>query len=135
MCEFLQARVQWISSFDGGDPQNFTVIILNSLDGKSVSYGFHDEGENKTHVAFVSNLQPSVTYWFYVTAKNSHGSSISEITSCKTVEGNIQLYFSGEVNYNIQLFVYFFSEVNYNYIVHCYRWWASETVIFFIVII
>lgn len=86
MCEFLQARVQWISSFDGGDPQNFTVIILNSLDGKSVSYGFHDEGENKTHVAFVSNLQPSVTYWFYVTAKNSHGSSISEITSCKTVE-------------------------------------------------
>lgn len=25
MCEFLRARVQWISSFDGGDPQNFTV--------------------------------------------------------------------------------------------------------------
>lgn len=102
MCKFLRARVQWISFFDGGDPQNFTVMILNGLDGRSLSYRFHDEGENKTHVAFVGNLQPSVTYWFYVTAKNSHGSSTSEVTSCKTEEGYIQLFvcFSGEVNYN-----------------------------------
>lgn len=90
------------TSFDGGDPQKFTVMILNGLDGKSLSYRFPDEGENRTHVAFVRNLQPSVTYWFYVTAKNSQGSSTSEVTSCKTVEGNIQLfvYFSGEENYN-----------------------------------
>lgn len=67
---------------------------------------------------FVRNLQPSVTYWFYVTAKNSQGSSTSEVTSCKTVEGNIQL------------FVYFSGEENYNYIILCYRWWVSETVFF-----
>lgn len=109
MCKFLKARIQWISSFDGGDPQKFTVMILNGLDGKSLPYRFPDEGENKTHVAFVRNLQPSVTYWFYVTAKNSQGSSTSEVTSCKTVEGNIQL------------FVYFSGEENYNYIILCYR--------------
>nr|XP_034316845.1 hemicentin-2-like [Crassostrea gigas] len=86
VCERTQARVQWISSFNHGDPQLFTVIILNGRDGTNMSYRFHDNGENELHVAHVSNLQPSVTYWFYMSAKNSYGSSSSEVIRCNTVQ-------------------------------------------------
>lgn len=59
---------------------------MNGQDGTNHSYRLRDKGENKMHITFVSNLQPSVTYWFYVSAKNSYGSSVSEVTSCKTVQ-------------------------------------------------
>lgn len=87
VCEITQASVQWISSFNGGDQQYFTVVILNGQDGTNISYRFHDNGKNKLHAAHISNLQPYVTYWFVVSAKNSYGSSPSEITRCKTVQG------------------------------------------------
>nr|XP_034300633.1 B-cell receptor CD22 [Crassostrea gigas] len=87
VCEITQARVQWISSFDGGNQQYFTVIILNGQDGTNLSYSFHDKGENELHAAHINNLQPLVTYWFVVSAKNNYGSSPSEITNCKTVQG------------------------------------------------
>ena len=87
VCEITQASVQWISSFNGGDQQYFTVVILNGQDGTNISYRFHDKGENELHAAHISNLQPSVTYWFVVSAKNSYGSSLSEITRCKTLQG------------------------------------------------
>eukprot|EP00105_Crassostrea_gigas_P023187 XP_011442936.1 PREDICTED: contactin-5 isoform X2 [Crassostrea gigas] len=86
VCEITQARIQWISSFNGGDQQYFTVVILNFQDGTNISYRFHDKGENELHAAHISNLQPLVTYWFVVSAKNSYGSSPSEITRCKTVQ-------------------------------------------------
>lgn len=72
---------------NGGHPQYFTVNASNSQDGTNLTYRVIDKGKNKTHATFVSNLQPSVTYWFYVFAKNSHGSSFSKAISCKTVEG------------------------------------------------
>lgn len=85
ICEETRARVQWISSFNGGEPQYFTVIILNSQDGTVLSYRLLDKGENEIHVTYIANLQPSVSYWFSVSAKNSHGSSSSNVTSCKTI--------------------------------------------------
>lgn len=87
VCEITQARIQWISSFNGGDQQYFTVITLNGQDGTNFSYRLHDKGENELHAAHISYLQPSVTYWFVVSAENSYGSSPSEITRCKTVQG------------------------------------------------
>lgn len=87
VCEITQASVQWISSINGGDQQYFTVVILNGQDGTNISYRFHDNGENELHTAHISNLRTSVTYWFVVSAKNSYGSSLSEITRCKTLQG------------------------------------------------
>lgn len=83
-CKVTGAIVQWISSFNGGDTQNFTVITLSGHDGTSLYNGLNDKGENEIHVTYVSNLQPSVTYWFSVSAKNSYGSSSSKIISCIT---------------------------------------------------
>lgn len=104
VCEITQATVQWISSFNGGDHQNFTVIILNGLLGSRLSYLVYDKGENKIHVTYISNLQPSVTYWFYVSAKNSHGSSTSDVTSCKTEQGYIEIYvYFTSVNFSLFL--------------------------------
>nr|XP_034303739.1 titin-like isoform X4 [Crassostrea gigas] len=85
-CKVTGAIVQWISSFNGGDTQNFTVITLSGHDGTSLYNGLNDMGENEIHVTYVSNLQPSVTYWFSVSAKNSYGSSSSKAISCTTVK-------------------------------------------------
>ncbi|XP_034303603.2 neural cell adhesion molecule 1-like isoform X2 [Magallana gigas] len=85
-CKVTGAIVQWISSFNGGDIQNFTVITLSGHDGTSLYNGLNDKGENEIHVTYVSNLQPSVTYWFSVSAKNRYGSSSSKAISCTTVK-------------------------------------------------
>lgn len=88
VCEVTRARVQWRSSFNGGDPQSFTVIALNGQQRESRSDNISDKGENVIHSTFVQNLQPSTTYVFYVIAQNSHGLSSSENVSCTTLEGN-----------------------------------------------
>lgn len=88
VCEVKRARVQWRSSFNGGDPQSFTVIALNGQQRESRSDNISDKGENAIHSTFVQNLQPSTTYVFYVIAQNSHGLSSSENVSCTTLEGN-----------------------------------------------
>ncbi|XP_065933038.1 uncharacterized protein [Magallana gigas] len=85
-CKVTGAIVQWISSFNGGGTQNFTVITLSGHDGTSLYNGLNDMGENEIHVTYVSNLQPSVTYWFSVSAKNRYGSSSSKAISCTTVK-------------------------------------------------
>uniref|UniRef100_K1R1E8 Uncharacterized protein n=1 Tax=Magallana gigas TaxID=29159 RepID=K1R1E8_MAGGI len=85
-CKVTGAIVQWISSFNGGSTQNFTVITLSGHDGTNLYNGLNDKGENEIHVTYVSNLQPSVTYWFSVSAKNSYGSSSSKVISCTTVK-------------------------------------------------
>lgn len=87
VCEVTRARVQWRSSFNGGDPQSFTVIVLNGQQRESRSDNISDKGENVIHLTFVQNLQPSTTYVFYITAQNRHGLSSSEKVSCTTLEG------------------------------------------------
>lgn len=89
-CKVTGAIVQWISSFNGGSTQNFTVITLSGQDGTSIYLGLNDKGENEIHVTYQGNLKPSVTYWFFVSAKNSHGSSLSKAISCTTVKGFFQ---------------------------------------------
>lgn len=83
VCDVRRARVQWKSSFNGGDPQSFTVKVLSGQASDTIP----DNGENEIHSVYVQNLQPSTTYVFYVNAKNSHGSSYSEYINCTTVEG------------------------------------------------
>lgn len=88
-CEGTRATVQWISSFNGGDRQTFiNVFALNDHQGGNQSIQIPDMGENKTHRAYVQNLQPSMTYVFYVSAQNNHGFSISDIISCISSKGN-----------------------------------------------
>lgn len=87
-CEVTRARVQWTSSFDGGDPQSFTVIAVNGPQSDKIS----DKGENKIHETFVQSLQSSTTYVFYVSARNRHGYSLSKNISCTTLAGKIFIH-------------------------------------------
>lgn len=83
VCEETRARVQWTSSFNGGDPQLFTVTSSSGQQSNNIS----DAGENVIHSAFVQHLQPSTMYVFYVSAQNSHGFISSEKISCTTLAG------------------------------------------------
>lgn len=87
VCEVTRARIQWKSSFNGGDHQSFTVIVLNGHDIESKTDTISDKGENEIHSIFIQNLKPSTPYVFYVSARNSHGFSSSENISCTTLEG------------------------------------------------
>lgn len=77
--------MQWKSSFNGGDPQLFTVIASSGQQINNIS----DKGENVIHSTFVQHLQPSTMYVFYVSAQNSHGFISSEKISCTTLAGTI----------------------------------------------
>ncbi|XP_065933069.1 hemicentin-1-like isoform X2 [Magallana gigas] len=81
VCEETRAKVQWKSSFNGGDPQLFTVIASSGQQSNNIS----DRGENVFHSTFVQHLQPSTMYVFYVSAQNSHGIISSEKKSCTTL--------------------------------------------------
>lgn len=83
VCEETLAKVQWKSSFNGGDPQLFTVIASNGQQSNNIS----DKGENVIHSTLVQHLQPSTMYVFYVSARNSHGFILSEKISCTTLAG------------------------------------------------
>lgn len=83
VCEETRAKVQWKSSFNGGDPQIFTVIASSGQQSSNIS----DKGENFIHSTFVQHLQPSTMYVFYVSAQNSHGIISSEKISCTTLAG------------------------------------------------
>lgn len=83
-CEVTNARVQWTSSFNGGDSQNFTVFAFNGQHKASQSAHLPDSGKNKLHEYIVKNLQPSLTYTFYISALNKHGNTSSEKKSCIT---------------------------------------------------
>lgn len=85
VCEETRARVQWKSSFNGGDPQLFTVFSSNGQQSEHIP----DRGENRIHITYIQNLQPSTAYVFYVSAQNSHGFSSSERISCTTSEGKV----------------------------------------------
>lgn len=83
VCEETRAKVQWKSSFNGGDQQLFTVIALSGQQSNNIT----DKGENVIHSTFVQHLQPSTMYVFYVSAHNSHGLISSEKISCTTLAG------------------------------------------------
>nr|XP_022287393.1 hemicentin-1-like isoform X3 [Crassostrea virginica] len=86
ICKARSAKVQWMSSFNGGDSQMFTVHAFLVQQEASRSEPIHDEGENKLHNTQIQNIQPSTTYTIYVVAKNKHGNSSSEKMKCNTVE-------------------------------------------------
>ena len=91
ICDVKRARVKWKSSFNGGDPQTFTAFAINGQKGTH-SHPLPDRGENEIHETFVENLQPSLTYVFYVSARNSHGNSSSDIKSCAMLKGICSFY-------------------------------------------
>lgn len=87
VCEVKSAKVQWISSFNGGDNQSFTVTAMYGQNKESNSSTISDKGENRIHSVYVQNLQPATTYIFYVSALNRYGLSFSENMKCTTLEG------------------------------------------------
>lgn len=91
-CEESGAKVQWVSSFNGGDDQTFITFVYKDQK-TSYSSRIPDAGENKVHSNYVENLQPSVSYVFYVSAQNRHGNSSSENITCTTLKKGI-LFFS-----------------------------------------
>lgn len=91
VCKVTRAEVQWMSLFNGGNTQLFSVVALNGHHKESIIDTIADKGENKIHVASLQNLQPSTTYVFYISAKNSFGNSSSDNISCMTLEGKIQI--------------------------------------------
>lgn len=84
-CEQTRTKVQWISSFNGGDRQNFTVIAFSGQYGISFTNTTSDQGENIVHMKYVENLHSSTVYVFYVSAENKHGIRSSENITCKTL--------------------------------------------------
>lgn len=78
------AKVQWTSSFNGGNSQSFTVIAVDAQERTLLSKRISDNGETKPHSINMQNLQPSMTYVFYVSARNSRGESLSEFRICTT---------------------------------------------------
>lgn len=89
LCEIKTARIQWESSFNGGDPQSFTVVSLHGNQIENKTDTISDQGTNTIHTAFVQNLQSSTTYVLAVAAHNKHGFSLSKNISCTTLEGKL----------------------------------------------
>lgn len=58
VCEVTSANVQWISSFDGGNMQTFTVTAMYGQYKKIESNTISDKGENRIHSAYIQNLNP-----------------------------------------------------------------------------
>lgn len=87
ICEVKTARIQWESSFNGGDRQSFTVVAFHGNQIEIKTNTISDEGKNKIHSTLVRNLQSSTTYVFSVAAHNKHGFSLSTNISCTTLEG------------------------------------------------
>lgn len=88
-CEVTSARVQWLSSFNGGDKQHFTVFAYIGEEIASRSELVDDAGENMMHRTSIHFLRPSTMYVFYVFATNLRGNSSSEFMSCKTLSEGI----------------------------------------------
>lgn len=89
LCEVKTARIQWESSFNGGDPQLFTVVALHGNQIENKTNTISDKGKNEIHTTFVKNLQSSTTYVFSVAAHNKHGFSLSKNISCTTLKGKL----------------------------------------------
>ena len=92
-CNGKSAKIEWISSFNGGDSQTFFALGLIGQHEVTRSEAIKDRGENKIHHTELQNLQPSTKYVFYVVAKNRHGNSSSNQMECTTLAGIIGKYY------------------------------------------
>lgn len=92
-CEKTSASVQWISSFNGGDTQEFAVVVSNGHFETSYSDFIPDSGESEIHSKIIQNLQPSSEYLFSVSARNKHGESTSEKFKCTTKQTGFTFFF------------------------------------------
>ena len=101
ICNVKSAKIQWMSSFNGGDSQTFTVNAFLARQEASRSVPVHDKGENILHNIQLYNLQPSTKYTFYVVAQNKHGDTSSEKIECTTLEG---MYFEKKTSNTISNF-------------------------------
>lgn len=93
-CEETSAKVQWMSSFNGGETQTFTIFVLSGLDKIIITDDIPDKGENQVHNSYVQNLQPSSKYTFYVSAQNRRGNTSSENITCTTTNKGIYFFLS-----------------------------------------
>lgn len=85
--------MQWISSFNGGDTQEFAVVVSNGKFQTTYSDFIPDKGENEILSKHIKNLQPSSEYLFSVSARNSIGESTSEKVKCTTQkQGRISFF-------------------------------------------
>ena len=98
-CNINSAKIEWISSFNGGDSQTFFVLAILDQQKVTRSEYMKDRGENEIHDTELQNLQPSTKYVFYVVAKNKHGNSSSGEIKCTTLEGMLER----EYLYNIYI--------------------------------
>nr|XP_022323491.1 hemicentin-1-like isoform X2 [Crassostrea virginica] len=85
-CNVNSAKIEWISSFNGGNSQTFFALGLIAQEEVTRSEAIKDRGENKIHNTELLNLQPSTKYVFYVVSKNKLGNSSSNQMECKTLE-------------------------------------------------
>lgn len=92
-CEETSASVQWISSFNGGDTQEFAVVVSNGHFETSYSDFIPDTGENEIHSKIIQKLQPSSEYLFSVSARNKLGESTSEKFKCTTKQKGFTFFF------------------------------------------
>ena len=88
-CNAKSAKIEWISSFNGGDPQTFFAVAVIIQKESTNSEAVIDSGENKMHDTEIQNLQPSTKYVFHVISKNKHGNSSSDELECTTLEGRV----------------------------------------------
>ena len=73
----VSVNLTWISGFNGGSKQNFTVQYRKVGDGTYISDGeiVHDPGYQRLAHKFISNLTEKTQYEFIVTAQNELGHS------------------------------------------------------------
>ncbi|XP_056009614.1 hemicentin-1-like [Ostrea edulis] len=84
VCATSSVKLSWISNFNGGDNQIFTISY--STDGEfSTSYkdlrNISDEGYDILH-NYTSSIDLHETVWFTVTASNIFGKSTSDTAHC-----------------------------------------------------
>ena len=71
----VSVNLVWISGFNGGYPQTFTVIYQRQGFQPNITSPIPDPGYGQEVSLFVGNLNESVTYEFAVRAQNSYNGS------------------------------------------------------------
>ena len=81
----MSVNLVWLSGFDGGSAQTFTVICQQmSLENLIYNEEFKDPGYQKQGEAFVANLNESSEYRFTVLTRNRNSENGQNINRSKT---------------------------------------------------